>query len=82
MVRILLIALLALSVVCMVPLMGTSDSHSLHHGASASCATCMGSEVSSDVVFLLTLLGLWAVMIPVAPLLPLVKGQFYPPRIL
>ncbi len=82
MVRILLIALLAFSVVCMVPLMGTSDSHSLHHGASASCATCMGSEVSSDVVFLLTLLGLLAVVITVAPPFALVKNQFHPPRIL
>ena len=82
MARILLIVLLAFSVVCMVPLMGANDIHHLHHGASVSCATCMGSEVASDVFFLFTLLGLLTVMIPVAPLLALVKNQFHPPRIL
>ena len=84
MTRIFLLGLLCLSVLCMVPLMESHHlaSDHLHHDVSASCATCMGSEVSSDVFFLLTLLGLWAVMIPVAPLLALVKGQFHPPRIL
>ena len=82
MARILLIALFTFSVVCMVPLMGANDLHHLHHGASVSCATCMGSEVSSGVFFFLTLLGLLTVMIPVAPLLALVKYQFHPPRIL
>ena len=78
----LFIALLALSVVCMVPLMGATDLHHVHHGASASCATCMGSDVDRGVFFLLTLLGLLTVMIPVAPLLALAKNQFHPHRIL
>ena len=82
MARMFLITLLALSIVCMTPLMGAYGPHHLHHGASVSCATCLGPEVANEVFFLLTLLGMLTVMIPVAPLLALVKNQFHPPRIL
>lgn len=82
MVRILFIALLALSVLCMVPHVGGHDLHHLHHVGSVSCATCMGSASSGGEFFLLTLLGFFTVMIPVAPGLAFVKDQFHPPRIL
>ena len=81
MARMLLIIGLALSVVCMVPLMGANDLHHWHHGASVSCATCMGLEAFTDALFFLALLGLLTIMFPVAPLLALVKDQFHPPRI-
>lgn len=84
MAKLFLLGLLCLSVLCMAPLMGSHHlaSDHLHHDVSASCATCMGSEVSRGVFFLLTLLGLLGVMIPVAPRFALVKNQFHPPRIL
>mgnify|MGYP001582112687 CR=1 len=82
MARFLFIGLLILSVACMVPLMGAGHSATghFHHGATASCATCIGPESIGMVVFLLTLLGLSPLMIPSAPPRPLVRGLFHPPR--
>lgn len=84
MIRLFLLGLLCLSVLCMVPFMGSHHVAFDHllHDASAFCAICMGSEVPSGVLFLLTLLGLLAVMNPIAPPFAFVKAQFHPPRIL
>ena len=80
MTRILLIIALALSVICMVPLMGSGHTTHLHHGASVSCATCMGSGTQQQVVFPLPLVGLLKLSIFVVPLMIHVKDQFHPPR--
>lgn len=80
MTRILLIIALALSVICMVPLMGAGHSIHLHHGASVSCATCMGSEPLPEVVFLLPLIGLLTLSATLAPLVIRTKTLFHPPR--
>jgi len=82
MVRVAIVGLLILSVLCMVPLMGIDHATAghLHHGATASCATCIGPESIGMVVFLLTLLGLSPLMIPSAPPRPPVRNQFHPPR--
>jgi len=80
--RIVFIGLLCLSVVCMVPLMGsyhlTSDH--LHHDASVPCSTCMGMTATTSIGFLLTLFGLLSLLISAAPLLTLIADQFHPPR--
>jgi hypothetical protein len=78
-----LIALLTVLVVCMVPLMGPQASASghLHHDASASCATCMGSISLLIFVFSLALLGLQLLLIPVARLLALPADRFHPPYV-
>lgn len=83
MIKILLLVLLCLSVLCMVPLMGSQHlaSDHLHHDASASCSTCMGSAAMSGVGVLFTLLGLSSLIIPAAPLLKLIVDQFHPPRV-
>lgn len=82
MVRVLLIFVLALTLACMVPFMGASDTASghLHHSLSTSCATCLGPDAVSGVSFFLSLLGLLTLMLPVAPLLNFVGDQFHPPR--
>jgi len=83
MVRLLLIGLLALSIACMVPLMGTGHAETghLHHDATASCATCMGSEPSLGDLFLLTMLGFSVLMVPARPPSAPVHGLFHPPRV-
>ena len=81
--RLTLVGLLVLSVVCMTPLMGTGHTTTghLHHDASASCATCMGTQSGIGEFFLLAVLGLATLMIPNAPPLPPIRDQFPPPRI-
>ena len=83
MARLILISLLVLSVLCMVPLMGIDHATAghLHHGASASCATCLGLETFSASLFLLALVGLSLLMIPVPPPRVQVRGLFHPPRV-
>jgi hypothetical protein len=78
-----LIALLTVLVVCMVPLMGphANASGHLHHGASASCATCMGSISILAFVFSLASLGLLALLMPASRLLVLTSDRFHPPCI-
>lgn len=82
MAKIVLLGLLCLSVLCMVPLMGSHHlaSDNLHHDASASCATCMGSASMSMVGFLFIVMGLSSLVVPAASLLTLVVDQFHPPR--
>jgi hypothetical protein len=82
MVRVTIIVVLVLSVVCMVPLMGIDHATAghLHHGATASCATCIGPESIGEVVFLLTLFGLSPLLMPITPPRPPVPNQFHPPR--
>lgn len=80
MTRILFIIALVLSVICMVPLMGAGHSTHLHHGASVSCATCMGPEPYPEVVFLLPLVGLLMLTASLSPLLIRTRNQFHPPR--
>lgn len=80
MTRILFIIALALSVICMVPLMGIGHSTHLHHGTSVSCATCMGSEPYPEVVFLLLLVGLLTLNVALSPLLIGTRNLFHPPR--
>ena len=80
MTRILLIAALTLSVICMVPLMGTGYTTHLHHGASVSCATCMGSEPQPKMVFFSSLVGLVTLSLPSAQLLIRTRDLFHPPR--
>ena len=83
MAKIFLLGLLCLSVLCMVPLMGSHHltSDHLYHDAAASCSTCMGAAAMSTVGFRLILLGLSSLIIPAAPLLTLVVDQFHPPRV-
>jgi hypothetical protein len=81
---VLLIGFLALLLLCMVPLMG-SLSHSsghLHHDASVSCATCMGSIDLPVAIFLLTFLGSAAFMLLVSLALVALRAPFHPPRLI
>ncbi len=83
MLKMLLIGFLALLLLCMVPLMG-SISHSgghLHHDASASCASCMGSVDLSLAIFLLTFLGSATCMLFLSPPLVPSRSPFHPPRL-
>jgi hypothetical protein len=83
MLKILLIGFLSLLLLCMVPLMG-SISHGgghLHHDASVSCATCMGSMDLPLVIFLLTFLGSATFMLLLSsPSVPS-RSPFHPPRL-
>jgi len=83
MARLVLIGLLVLSVVCMVPLMGAGHAATghLHHDASASCATCMGSTSLLVFVFSLALLGLLALLVPAMRVLVLPADRFHPPYV-
>lgn len=82
MLKMLLIGFLALLLLCMVPLMG-SISHSgghLHHDASVSCASCMGSIDLPLAIFLLTFLGSVTFMLVLSsPVVPS-RSPFHPPR--
>lgn len=82
MMRIILICVLALTVVCMVPFMGASDTASghLHHSLSTSCASCLGPDAVNGVFFFLASLGLLILMIRATPLLIFVGDLFHPPR--
>jgi len=80
MTRIVLMIVLALSVICMVPLMGTGHTTHLHHGASVSCSTCMGSEPQSDVFFLFPMVGLLTLSLATVPRLIRTRTVFHPPR--
>ena len=75
--------LLCLSVLCMVPLMGSHHlaSDHLHHDVSTSCSTCMGSAAVSTIGFLRIMLGFSSHIIPAGPLFTLVVDQFHPPRV-
>ena len=81
--KIILFGLLCLSVLCMVPLMGSHHlaSDHLHHDAATSCSTCIGAVATSAIVVLFTLLGLSSLMISATPALKLVVRQFHPPRV-
>ena len=81
MAKAILIALLTLLVVCMVPIMGTS-AHAgghLHHDASASCATCMGTVSVVMVAFSLPFLFIFIWLLPMMPPLRLCRNRFHPP---
>ena len=81
--KVLLIGFLSLMLLCMVPLMGSisnSGGH-LHHDASVSCATCMGSVDLPMVIFLLTFLGSAVFMLLVSPALVVLRSPFHPPRL-
>jgi len=83
MLKMLIIGFLALLLLCMVPLMG-GISHSgghLHHGASASCASCMGSVDLPFAIFLLTFLGSATFMLLLSPPLVPSRSPFHPPRL-
>ena len=79
--KIVLIGVLAVLVVCMVPIMGTSAHAAghLHHDASASCATCMGTVSVAMVAFSLPLLFILIWLLPIAPPLRLCRNRFHPP---
>ncbi len=79
--RFLMIAALALLVVCMVPMMGPSANASghFHHDASSSCATCMGNIAAPIVVFSLSFLGFLILFMPSVHLLVLAADRFHPP---
>jgi hypothetical protein len=80
--KVFLIGFLALLLLCMVPLMGSisnSGGH-LHHDASVSCATCMGSVDLPLAIFLLTFLGSATFMLFVSPALVAPRSPFHPPR--
>ena len=83
MVRVILLGLLVLSVVCMVPLMGTSHAAAghLHHDASASCATCLGPESVGGTIFLITLIGLAFLMSPAEPPRAPIRSLFHTPSV-
>jgi len=83
MLKVVVMSLLVLSMVCMVPLMGTGHTVSshLHHDASVSCATCMGPESVAESIFFLTILGTTSLMTLAALPLPPIREQFHPPRV-
>ncbi|NOS81600.1 MAG: hypothetical protein E8D46_08185 [Nitrospira sp.] len=80
--KIIVLGLLCLSLLCMVPLMGSHQlaSDHLHHGAATACSSCVGAVATSAIVVLFTVLGLSSRIIPAAPALQLVIRQFHPPR--
>ncbi len=82
MVKLIVIGVLTVLVMCMVPLMGThASSGHLHHDASASCATCMGSISLLAFVFSLALLGPLTLLMPAMRMLVLSADRFHPPYI-
>jgi hypothetical protein len=83
MVKLILIGVLTVLVICMVPLMGPGANASghLHHDASASCATCMGSISLLAFVFSLALLGPLTLLMPAMRMLVLSADRFHPPYI-
>ena len=82
MVKLILIGILTVLVICMVPVMGPhASSGHLHHDASASCATCMGSTSLLVVVFSLALLGFSPWLMPAVRVLLLPADRFHPPYI-
>jgi hypothetical protein len=83
MLKVLLIGFLSLLLLCMLPLMGSAPNSGghLHHDASASCATCMGSVDLPLVIFLLTFLGSATFMLLVLPALVSSRSPFHPPRL-
>ena len=82
MTKLFLLLLLCLSVLCMTPLMESHHlaSDHLHHDASTSCSTCMGSAAMSTGGMLFIVLGLLSLIVSAAPPLTLVADQFHPPR--
>lgn len=82
MLRVFLIGLLTLLLLCMIPLMGSTlnGGGHLHHDASASCATCMGSVDLPLVIFLLTLFGSATLMLLLLPPMVASRAPFHPPR--
>ena len=83
MVKLILIGVLTVLVICMIPLMGpqTNASGHLHHDASASCATCMGSISLLAFVFSLALLGPLTLLMPAKRMLVLSADRFHPPYV-
>ena len=82
--RTILLVLLCLSVLCLVPLMGSSHhlaSDHLQHDAATSCSSCIGAVVTSTIVVLFTILGFSSLIIPATPAFKLVVRQFHPPRV-
>ena len=81
--RALLVCVLAISVFCIVPLMGFGHGGSghLHHGSDASCSACMLGHFAAVTVFLLPMSG-FAVSIlqMISPRQP-IHDQFHPPRL-
>jgi hypothetical protein len=76
------VSVLALLLLCMIPIMGSAPHHSghLHHDDTGSCATCMISIDLSMVLLLLSLLGLATSVAPVLPKLVPPQSPFHPPR--
>ena len=82
MVKLIFIGVLTVLVICMIPLMGPhASSGHLHHGASASCATCMGSISLLAFVFSLALMGPLTLLMPAPRMLVLSADRFHPPYI-
>ena len=83
MLKVILIGFLSLLVLCMVPLMGSNPNSAghLHHDASVSCASCMGSMDLPLVIFLLTFLGSATFMLLLSPPLVPSRSPFHPPRL-
>ena len=81
--KVILLVLLCLSVLCIVPLMGSHHpaSDHLHHDAATSCSTCVGAVDLSTCVVLFTLLGFSSLIIPSIRPLNLIIRQFHPPRV-
>jgi di/tricarboxylate transporter len=80
--KIILLVLLCLTVMCMVPLMGSHQlaSDHLDHDAATPCSTCIGAVATSTIIVLFTLFGLSSLIIPATPALKLVVREFHPPR--
>lgn len=82
MLKVCMIGFLALVLLCMIPIMGSTQQHSghLHHDTSTSCATCMASVDVSLILLLLSLVGFATSAVPVLPKLLALRSQFHPPR--
>lgn len=80
--KVFVIGFLSLVLLCMLPIMGSTQHHSahLHHDASASCATCMAVVDWSLILLLLSLVGFAISSLPVLPKLIAPGSPFHPPR--
>ena len=82
MVKVVLIGFISLVLLCMIPIMGSTQHHSghLHHDASTSCATCMASADVPLIFLAQSLVGVAISAVPVLPKLLAPRALFHPPR--
>lgn len=82
MLKVVVVGFLSLVLLCMIPILGSTQHHSghLHHDASASCATCMASVDLPLNLSFLSLLGMAISAVHELPKLLAPRLLFHPPR--